>query len=147
MENQRDCFQKEAKIKLELSSCPFWKINAILLSTFPMHSHNEQIVGIISVFFICVSIVSFCLKTHPDMRVPAIKNITVKTANHGIAWTLDKTETNAHEFFFYIECICNGWFTFEILVSLIQSEHALLIKISTAVRRCFVCAVHRYLLC
>lgn len=76
-----------------------------------------QIVGIISVFFICVSIVSFCLKTHPDMRVPAIKNITVKTANHGIAWTLDKTETNAHEFFFYIECICNGWFTFEILVS------------------------------
>lgn len=86
--------------------------------------HVCQIVGIISVFFICVSIVSFCLKTHPDMRVPAIKNITVKTANHGTAWTLDKTETNAHEFFFYIECICNGWFTFEILVSFIRAEHA-----------------------
>lgn len=77
----------------------------------------DQLVGIVSVFFICVSIVSFCLKTHPDMRVPAIKNITVKTANQGTAWTLDKTQTNAHEFFFYIECICNGWFTFEILVS------------------------------
>lgn len=77
----------------------------------------SQIVGIISVFFICVSIVSFCLKTHPDMRVPVIRNITVKTANQGTAWVLDKTQTNAHEFFFYIECFCNGWFTFEILVS------------------------------
>jgi hypothetical protein len=85
-------------------------------------SRHVQIVGIISVFFICVSIVSFCLKTHPDMRVPNIRNITVKTPNQGIAWTLDKTQTNAHEFFFYIECICNGWFTFEILVR-VNTKH------------------------
>lgn len=32
----------------------------------------------ISVFFIVVSIVSFCLKTHPDMRVPLIRNVTVQ---------------------------------------------------------------------
>ena len=76
-----------------------------------------QIVGVISVFFICVSIVSFCLKTHPDMRVPVIRNITVKTADQGTAWTLDKQQTNAHVFFFYIESFCNAWFTFEILVS------------------------------
>ena len=68
-------------------------------------------------FFICVSIVSFCLKTHPDMRVPVIRNITVKTADQGTAWTLDKQQTNAHVFFFYIESFCNAWFTFEILVS------------------------------
>lgn len=61
-----------------------------------------QIVGIISVFFICVSIVSFCLKTHPDMRVPVIRNITVKTADGRYAWTLDKQQTNPHLFFFYI---------------------------------------------
>lgn len=76
-----------------------------------------QIVGVISVFFICVSIVSFCLKTHPDMRVPVIRNITVKTADKGTAWTLDKQQTNAHVFFFYIESFCNAWFTFEIMVS------------------------------
>jgi Ion transport protein len=80
-----------------------------------------QIVGIISVFFICVSIVSFCLKTHPDMRVPAIRNITVKTADGKVAWTLDKEQTSAHEFFFYIECVCNAWFTFEILVRLLPT--------------------------
>lgn len=79
---------------------------------------NFQIIGIISVFFICVSIISFCLKTHPDMRVPIIRNVTVKLANqNGTAWVLDKTQTNAHVAFFYIECFCNAWFTFEILVS------------------------------
>lgn len=51
------------------------------------------------------------------MRVPVIRNITVKTADQGLAWTLDKQQTNAHEFFFYIECVCNAWFTFEILVN------------------------------
>lgn len=78
-----------------------------------------QIIGIISVFFICVSIISFCLKTHPDMRVPIIRNITVKTANQNTTWVLDKTQTNAHVVFFYIECFCNAWFTFEILVNFI----------------------------
>ena len=47
-------------------------------------------IGVISVFFICVSILSFCLKTHPDMRVPVIRNITIRTGNNLTAWTLDK---------------------------------------------------------
>lgn len=52
------------------------------------------------------------------MRVPIIRNVTVKLANqNGTAWVLDKTQTNAHVAFFYIECFCNAWFTFEILVS------------------------------
>lgn len=78
-----------------------------------------QIIGVISVFFICVSILSFCLKTHPDMRVPVIKYIAVKTAANTTDWTVDKSHTNAHIAFFYIECICNAWFTFEILVRFI----------------------------
>lgn len=51
------------------------------------------------------------------MRVPVITNITVKTTNHSSGWFVDKKETNAHLFFFYIECVCNAWFTIEILVS------------------------------
>lgn len=76
-----------------------------------------QIVGLVSVFFISVSIVSFCLKTHPDMRVPLLKNFTVRTAGGGSAWVIDKAQTNAHIAFFYVECMCNAWFTIEILVS------------------------------
>jgi hypothetical protein len=51
------------------------------------------------------------------MRVPVIKNVTVNTSNHTTGWFVDKEQTNAHLFFFYIECVCNAWFTFEIMVS------------------------------
>ncbi|KAG8228913.1 hypothetical protein J437_LFUL011646 [Ladona fulva] len=109
-------------------------------SVYPMY-----VIGVVSVFFICVSILSFCLKTHPDMRVPVIRNFTVATspqtshraqnASYGNgnghhqkeqpqqtwAWTLDKTQTNAHEAFFYIECVCNAWFSLEILTRFIAS--------------------------
>lgn len=51
------------------------------------------------------------------MRVPVIKNMTVRTANGSTSWVLDKAQTNAHVAFFYIECVCNAWFTIEILVS------------------------------
>ncbi|KAK8393595.1 hypothetical protein O3P69_006722 [Scylla paramamosain] len=89
----------------------------------PYSSQAAKVIGVISVFFICVSILSFCLKTHPDMRVPVIQNITVHTAENTTVWTLDKKATNAHEAFFYIECVCNTWFTFEILIRLIASPN------------------------
>ncbi len=79
-----------------------------------------QVTGVISVFFIVVSIVSFCLKTHPDMRVPLIRNVTVQTSNQTLAWTLDKYQTNAHDAFFYVECVCNAWFTVEIIMRFIS---------------------------
>ena len=78
-----------------------------------------------SVFFICVSILSFCLKTHPNMRVPMIRNITVWTTNSTESWVLDKTQTNPHEAFFYIECVCNAWFTIEILTRIVSSPSKL----------------------
>lgn len=57
------------------------------------------------------------------MRVPVIQNVTVHTAENTTVWTLDKKATNAHEAFFYIECVCNTWFTFEILIRLIASPN------------------------
>lgn len=52
------------------------------------------------------------------MRVPVIRNSTVKTANGSMSWVLDKAQTNAHIAFFYIECVCNAWFTIEIMVNI-----------------------------
>ena len=59
------------------------------------------------------------------MRVPTIKNITVQTANNTLSWVLDKTQTNPHEAFFYIECVCNAWFTIEILTRFTSSPSKL----------------------
>jgi len=36
-----------------------------------------QVASAVSVFFIIVSILSFCLKTHPTMRVQVIRNSTI----------------------------------------------------------------------
>lgn len=87
----------------------------------PYSSNAAKVIGVISVFFICVSIVSFCLKTHPDMKVPTITIVSPRTAanetgHHGTGQGLDKPKTEAHVAFLYIECFCNAWFTIEILV-------------------------------
>lgn len=84
--------------------------------------------AVISVFFICVSILSFCLKTHPYMRVPVISNVTVTISNYSIAnysWTLKKISTEAHPAFLYIEIVCNIWFTVEILIRFLVSPKKL----------------------
>ena len=57
------------------------------------------------------------------------RNITVSSRGGNVThWTLDKHSTNAHDAFFYIECICNAWFTIEIFVRciisvLLQQDH------------------------
>ncbi|EFA08936.1 potassium voltage-gated channel protein Shaw isoform X1 [Tribolium castaneum] len=89
----------------------------------PYSSTAAKVIGVLSVFFICVSILSFCLKTHPDMKVPVIKTVAVRTASNGTDFVIDKTDTDAHVAFFYIECICNAWFTFEILIRFIASPN------------------------
>ncbi|XP_060522790.1 potassium voltage-gated channel protein Shaw-like [Cylas formicarius] len=76
----------------------------------PYSSSSAKIVAGASVFFICVSVFSFCLKTHPDMRV--------KCENHKEA---DCTEP--HPYFLTVDHFCNAWFTFELSVRLIVSPN------------------------
>jgi potassium voltage-gated channel Shaw-related subfamily C protein len=51
-----------------------------------------------------------------------ITNRSVKTDNV-TSWVLDKTRTNAHDVFFYIECVCNAWFTLEFLTRITASPN------------------------
>ena len=87
-----------------------------------------QFVAGVSVFFIVISILSFCLKTHPNMRVPIIQNITLPKgdgSNMTRLWTLKKSRTDPHGAFFYIECVCNAWFTFELVIRFTVSYNKL----------------------
>jgi len=86
-----------------------------------------QVVSALSVFFILVSITIFCLKTHPNLRVPVVVNITTDRLSNssGALWLLDQRTTDQFPPFFYIECACNAWFTFELLVRLSVTPHIL----------------------
>uniref|UniRef100_A0A1I8HGQ1 Ion_trans domain-containing protein n=1 Tax=Macrostomum lignano TaxID=282301 RepID=A0A1I8HGQ1_9PLAT len=82
----------------------------------PYSSVAAKIVAVVSVFFIVISILSFCLKTFPGLRVPIITNVTVVVDNNDtMSYALYKTRSEPHSAFFYIECVCNSWFTFEIV--------------------------------
>lgn len=113
-----------------------------LLFDEPYSSCLAKLIAVVSVFFIVVSTASFCIKTHPSMRVPVIRNETVhyhvpdylnetvaatmplfarpqqhhSGAPDSVGWWLDKKKTKTYAAFFYIECVCNVWFLFEILI-------------------------------
>uniref|UniRef100_A0A1I8G894 Ion_trans domain-containing protein n=1 Tax=Macrostomum lignano TaxID=282301 RepID=A0A1I8G894_9PLAT len=82
----------------------------------PYSSAAAKIVAVVSVFFIVISILSFCLKTFPGLRVPIISNETVVLdllGNQSFAFYKHRSEP--HQAFFFVECVCNSWFTFEIV--------------------------------
>ncbi|KOB65314.1 Uncharacterized protein OBRU01_22209, partial [Operophtera brumata] len=66
------------------------------------------VISCISVFFICISVLCFCLKTHPGLRVltaprPPEENTT------GLSLEMVPRLDNGkpHVAFFYIELVCN----------------------------------------
>ncbi|UJR35905.1 hypothetical protein I4U23_028648 [Adineta vaga] len=91
----------------------------------PYSSSAAKAIQVVSIFFILVSIVSFCLKTHPTMRVPTIELIKNNFTNITPTYTLHKERTDPHEAFQYIEIVCNVWFTFEIITRFIVSPKKL----------------------
>jgi len=42
-------------------------------------------------------------------------------------WLLDKRRTIPHDAFFYVESVCNGWFTFELVIRLVVSPNKVVI--------------------
>ncbi|XP_053673741.1 potassium voltage-gated channel protein Shaw-like [Anopheles nili] len=69
---------EEALLNGELTCWQRTKPKIWALFDEPSSSAAAKIVAGISVFFICISVISFCLKTHPGLRVeiPAIFNAT-----------------------------------------------------------------------
>ncbi|KAM3719460.1 Potassium voltage-gated channel protein Shaw [Dirofilaria immitis] len=87
-----------------------------------------QVISVVSVFFVITSIICFCLKTHPDLRIPDIDIELRNGSTHTLFVT--KIATRAHPAFFYIEFISNIWFTMELLIRFIFSP-----KISKFIRQ------------
>nr|XP_024215760.1 potassium voltage-gated channel protein Shaw-like isoform X2 [Halyomorpha halys] len=88
----------------------------------PYSSLAAKVVGVMSVFFIFVSVLTFALKTHPDLRVSSVVTHTIFGANDTVK-KIRKIRTDPHISFFYVELVCNAWFTFELLVRLVVNPN------------------------
>ncbi|XP_045774623.1 potassium voltage-gated channel protein Shaw-like [Maniola jurtina] len=82
----------------------------------PSSSPPAKVISCISVFFICVSVLCFCLKTHPDLRV--LEPVPLDSYDENSTAVARSWIDNGqpHVAFFYIELLCNVWFTIELLV-------------------------------
>ncbi|KHJ95663.1 K+ channel tetramerization domain protein [Oesophagostomum dentatum] len=84
----------------------------------PYSSRSAKIIAGISVWFIFVSILSFCLKTHPSFRIPVIETTNVTYHGRSVVGVTRQT-TEPHVAFGQVELICNIWFTLEIIIRFI----------------------------
>ncbi|KAL1283739.1 Potassium voltage-gated channel protein Shaw [Trichinella pseudospiralis] len=80
----------------------------------PYSSTPAKVIAITSVFTICVSILTFCLKTHPDFRIPVMQSYSFNGTDANMAYhstsssslIVDKERTQPHGAFFIIEAVC-----------------------------------------
>lgn len=69
----------------------------------PYSSSTAKCIACASVFFICLSVLCFCLKSHaPKSKPEELEDWNGATA--------------PHRAFFYLEHACNAWFTIEIAI-------------------------------
>ncbi|XP_047992072.1 potassium voltage-gated channel protein Shaw-like [Leguminivora glycinivorella] len=114
---------EEAYFAGELGAWQRLKPRVWALFDEPSSSPPAKVISALSVFFICVSVLCFCLKTHPDLRVPMVlpvENGSESTAMVESQPWLDHGQP--HVAFFYIELVCNVWFTVELLVRSVFSK-------------------------
>uniref|UniRef100_A0A1I7ZH12 BTB domain-containing protein n=1 Tax=Steinernema glaseri TaxID=37863 RepID=A0A1I7ZH12_9BILA len=86
------------------------------------HIMFSAIISVIEIFFVITSILCFCLKTHPNLRLPDIglqeRTLSANSNSSSLSSAMDlvKTSTRPHPGFFYLELICNAWFTVELMI-------------------------------
>ncbi|KAK6738382.1 hypothetical protein RB195_020474 [Necator americanus] len=92
----------------------------------PWSSQYARIISCCSVFFILASTISFMLKTHPSFQIPQITVVYGLQifdgegfSNFAKAIGTHKPYTAPHPYFFYVDLICNCWFTLELLIRLL----------------------------
>ena len=85
----------------------------------PESSLAAKIMAFVSVIFILVSVVVFCVETLPDFQGNECINISVTTGPNNA--TVTKSIPNFTDFFFIAESICIAWFVFELITRFISS--------------------------
>ena len=55
-------------------------------------------------------------RTHVTNKANLVDCIFQDRYNNATYWTLDKSQTFPHDAFFYVELVCNIWFTIECII-------------------------------
>ncbi|XGW08872.1 hypothetical protein V3C99_011301 [Haemonchus contortus] len=84
----------------------------------PWSSQYARTISLINICFVVLSIVCFCLKTHPYLRIPDI-DVGSLNVTHPRTVYVGKTATRPHPSFFYVELVCNMWFSGEFLLRML----------------------------
>ncbi|XP_047357480.1 potassium voltage-gated channel protein Shaw-like isoform X2 [Vespa velutina] len=89
----------------------------------PYSSRSAKCIACISIFFICLSVLCFCLKSHPS-NLPQIRTDD-SPSNYSVEFTqhYENEIGRPHRAFYYIEHACNAWFTFEITLRCLENPN------------------------
>nr|XP_041568942.1 potassium voltage-gated channel subfamily C member 1 isoform X1 [Taeniopygia guttata] len=91
-----------------------WRPRLWALFEDPYSSRMARYVAFASLFFILISITTFCLETHEAFNRVINKTETVTTGNE--TGTQVAVEVETEPFLTYVEGLCVVWFTFEFLM-------------------------------
>ncbi|XP_005989288.1 potassium voltage-gated channel subfamily C member 4 isoform X2 [Latimeria chalumnae] len=97
--------------------CRTWQPKVWALFEDPYSSRAARVVAFASLFFILVSITTFCLETHEAFNIYVNISETVLVGN--ITETKYSWKVETEPVLMYVEGICVVWFTFEFLVRII----------------------------
>ncbi|XP_028265994.1 voltage-gated potassium channel KCNC4 [Parambassis ranga] len=99
------------------SCCEVWQPKIWALFDDPYSSRAARGVALASLFFILVSITTFCLETHEAFN--HLKNRTDVVFKDNKTTEVNRIEIETSPILFLVEGICVIWFTFEFLVRII----------------------------
>lgn len=102
--------------KANLATSHPWHLNFIVCLQLVLFFYNFQIFAIVSVFFIILSIASFCLETHSKFRY----DISSNSSGEPRTIVEQVRNTRPHVLFQVLEYMCMVFFTFEVTVRFIS---------------------------
>ncbi|KAJ6659427.1 hypothetical protein lerEdw1_018661 [Lerista edwardsae] len=97
--------------------CRSWQPRMWALFEDPYSSRAARVIAFASLFFILVSITTFCLETHEAFIIDVNVTETLEVGNRTETHVMRKMETEP--ILTYIEGVCVLWFTLEFLVRIV----------------------------
>ncbi|KAK1122085.1 hypothetical protein K0M31_009926 [Melipona bicolor] len=87
----------------------------------PYSSTTAKCIAGVSILFICLSVLCFCLKSHTVTTKPSKNNNQRNSEPLHFGSSRNTDRADSHPVFFYLEHTCNAWFTLEITLRCLVS--------------------------